>query len=390
MKLSPSPKHEATARTAFTLVELLVVIAIIIVLVSLLMVGVFKALDTAYEAQTRTDVTQLAVAVQAFQTHYSVPYIPSRIILCENPANYFVGGNPANGYLTPLHQDSLDYLQRVFPSIARPTLATSVWASTGIDWNGDGVIADGAISLSVYPSATPVVCNGAALEGEQCLVFFTGGIPSQATGTMVGFSTDPTNPAVGANRVPPFFDFRSNRLQVIAGTAPSFPSYQDGYGKTPYAYFSSYKSSNGYNRYVYISNPYLPLVPGSPITSDCQALQNYGANGTAVFPYCQAGMGSVTSPPGPAVGPPAYLNPQSYQIISAGKDNVFGSGTVVQGYPGYVTTNQIWVSNFLWTPGNAGAFYPQGQKLPSPQGQTGSGYDDVANFYDRLLGVPTQ
>jgi len=34
MKLPPTPKHEATARTAFTLVELLVVIAIIVILVS--------------------------------------------------------------------------------------------------------------------------------------------------------------------------------------------------------------------------------------------------------------------------------------------------------------------------------------------------------------------
>jgi len=192
------------------------------------MVGVFKALDTAYEAQTRTDVTQIAAAVQAFQTHYSVPYIPSRIILCENPANYFIGGNPANGYLTPLHQDSLDYLQRVFPSIARPTLATSQWASAGIDWNGDRAIADPPMGgpaplvpgISVYNplngSGSVVPCNGFLLEGEQWPgLFHWGEFRVQRPNTVTGFSTNPSNPAdLIASRVPPFFDFRSDRLKM--------------------------------------------------------------------------------------------------------------------------------------------------------------------------------
>src|SRR5262249_40356507 len=143
-----------------------------VVLVSLLMVGVFKALDTAYEAQTRTDITQIAAALESFKTKYQVSYIPSRLILCENYLNYFVGGNPANGYYTPLHQDSLEYLQKIFPRIS-----TSGWATVGIDWNGDLAIADPPMSLSVYPIGT-VPCNGWLLEGEQCLVFFAGGIPS--------------------------------------------------------------------------------------------------------------------------------------------------------------------------------------------------------------------
>ena len=49
---------------AFTLVELLVVIAIIIVLASLLLAAVFKALDLANEAATRTDITQIASGVK--------------------------------------------------------------------------------------------------------------------------------------------------------------------------------------------------------------------------------------------------------------------------------------------------------------------------------------
>ncbi len=289
-----------TGRAAFTLVELLVVIAIIIVLASLLLAAVFKALDMAYEAQTRTDITQLGAALQSFETKYGVNYVPSRIILCENPANYF---NPSTGQAwTQLHQDSLDYLQRVFPRISSPTLAQSQWALAGIDWNGDGVIQDLPMAcpgftptgLSVYNPATGtsslLSCNGFLLEGEQCLVFFAGGIPRPTPSgvTMTGFATNPSNPAdLNSDRVPPFFDFKSDRLLQwvpqppyappgVVGTAPGFPSYKDGYGKTPYAFFSSYKTSNGYNRYVNISNPYMPLNPtppgAGPASSDCQAL----------------------------------------------------------------------------------------------------------------------
>src|SRR5262245_45036326 len=109
MKLPPTSQQKtavASVRTAFTLVELLVVIAIIVVLVSLLMVGVFKALDTAYEATTRTDVTQLAAAVQAFQTHFQVPYVPSRLVLCKEWVHYY----SPTGFKSQLHQDSFEYL----------------------------------------------------------------------------------------------------------------------------------------------------------------------------------------------------------------------------------------------------------------------------------------
>src|SRR6516165_4012388 len=102
MKLQRS-QGKQTFRTAFTLVELLVVIAIIIVLVSLLMVGVFKALDSAYEAQTRTDVTQLGVGIAAFQEHFKVTGKPppSRLVLCKLLGNYY---NPGTGQpWTPLH-----------------------------------------------------------------------------------------------------------------------------------------------------------------------------------------------------------------------------------------------------------------------------------------------
>src|SRR5438552_9523687 len=90
-KQRPASKQRTTARMAFTLVELLVVIAIIIVLASLLLAAVFKGLDLANEAATRTETTQLAAAIESFKTKNGA-YPPSRIILCKNYANYFNGG----------------------------------------------------------------------------------------------------------------------------------------------------------------------------------------------------------------------------------------------------------------------------------------------------------
>jgi len=99
--------------------------------------------------------------------------------------------------------------------------------------------------------------------------------------------------------------------------------------KLPYAYFSSYKTTNGYNRYFSTYN-----------NSDCANL--------GVWPYYPtAGSGSA---------PPAkYHNPKSFQIISAGKDNTFGCGTV---------------NSSPWSPGNASREME----------------DDMSNFYDSALG----
>src|SRR5437879_9454511 len=113
-KQRPASKQRPTARMAFTLVELLVVIAIIIVLASLLLAAVFKALDLANEAATRTEDTQLSAAIESFKTKYQAGYPQSRLVLCKQKANYFL---PSGAYKSQLHQDSLEYLQRVWPRL---------------------------------------------------------------------------------------------------------------------------------------------------------------------------------------------------------------------------------------------------------------------------------
>ncbi len=292
------------ARRGFTLVELLVVIAIITILMSLLLAAVMRSVIKTEEVKSRNDISQLSQAIESFKTKFHVEQPPSRLVLANSKAGYF----KADG-VTPIdavHGDSWNYLNRVWPRLN--------WAS-GINWGGT---------------------NGQNLEGEQCLVFFLGGIPSG--GACTGFSTNPANPtAAGGDRIT-FYDFPVNRLTAGPG---GYLVYLDPYKKMPYAYFSAYKTANGYNRYA--------TAPFTAAKGDCPSLN--------VAPYAEGWNGSAT-----AGAPVNYLNPNSYQIISAGRDKTFGSGTVSP--------------STTWTFKAPGSF-------ASPPGS-----DDMANFHDRFLGIP--
>jgi prepilin-type N-terminal cleavage/methylation domain-containing protein len=245
------PRQER--RDGFTLIELLVVIAIIAVLVSLTTAAVMKALSKGPETVTRTEIGQLETAVENFKTKYKVDYVPSRIVLFSSRGSYTLTNQ--------LHKDSVDYIERVWPRIA--------WATTTMNWGGT---------------------NGATLEGHQCLVFFLGGV--QSGGGCLGFSTDPTNPtAAGGDRVS-FYEFKPDRLKAVQG---SYLSYLDPYKglTTPYAYYSSYKTTNNYNP--------------------------YGGNDNAGI---GAQVYKVTT-----TAPIRYNKPDSFQIISAGADKNFGTDT---------------------------------------------------------------
>jgi hypothetical protein len=250
------------------------------------------------EARTRHEIVMLETAVEVFRAVFR-GYPPSRIRLSET-------GRYRKG--EPLDEDSRAFLERCWPKID--------WAN-GIDWNGNG---------KVDP---PEGGGDVVLEGDQCLVFFLGGIPKRQGEAfdLQGFSADPDDPArPGGQRHGPFFDFRPHWLAAPRGGP--FPSYLDPHGRQPFAYFSSYGRRNGYNPYG---------------GTDCPTL--------GVWPYAAS--------LGPA---PAYHNPASCQILSAGADGRFGPGTVLPG-------------GRTWMPESAGETPPEGR-------------DDQSNFHDGLLGEP--
>ncbi len=361
------PYRRRSERRGFTLVELMIVIAIISVLVSLVSAAVWKAVASANRVRNQNEIRQLALAVENFKQKYGV-YPPSRIVLCEKYDYYFVNNNRASGvFKSTLHGDSVAILQQIWTRINFDFLnkAGLTTRGIGIDWNGNGQLDDGQVLL----------------EGDQCLVFFLGGIPGPPASTpfTTGFSTNPQNPAfhtiaVGSETNAPLFEFSSDRLTrntprnapYSVSTDPRNPlpvaplhySYLDTYRGAPYAYFSSNKTRNGYNRYFSIALLSNTTTP----TSDCDSL--------GVWPYAEG------------LNPPRYLNPNSFQIISAGANGTmqavhnmgFGQGTNLN------KNSPIW-STILAGGTEANRGYNEPVSAP-PQ----AGIDDQSNFHESTLG----
>jgi prepilin-type N-terminal cleavage/methylation domain-containing protein len=345
-----TPQTRPGTRRGFTLIELLIVIAIIGVILSLIAAAVVQAQRKGRQTGNRIDIGQLEVAIEQFKQKFGA-YPPSRIRLCESLAYYDLSVNASGQPVNQVDTDSVQFITQMFPRID--------W-STGINWTGSLTFPNPA------PAQQGVDGPGAiTLEGDQCLVFFLGGIPNAVLPpACLGFSSNPKNPAaITQDRIGPFFEFDSKRLvllRISANPYNRYYSYADAYCTTdgngtlipgsglPYAYFSSYKNPSGYMRYFTFFQ--LGLQPPYPLgqngtlpfnTSDCASL--------AVYPYFES-----ATPLGNK-----YLKPNSFQIISAGLDGQFGAG----GGP--------------WNATTGGSYYPNGP----------GGYDDQANFTGSLIGA---
>jgi len=272
-------------RQGFTLIELLVVIAIIAVLMALVTAAVIGLLSKGPELATVHEVRQLEVALTAFQQHFKLRSPPPSLLYLSNNRDDY---NTSNA----LMRDSLQYLNAMFPRLQ--------WK---IDTNGDGMPDTPNPNLK-WAASVPV--GGTILEGDQCLVFFLGGMPTVSPNDCLGFSSDPSNPTSQNGDRQTFYEFKTNRLVDLHGNG--FFSYIDEYNSgKPYLYFSSGKRAGGYNAY---------RLGNSPPQSDCQAFDGTGP-ARWVFPYAQAFT----------TMPQRYLNSNTFQIISAGQDGIFGGGT---------------------------------------------------------------
>jgi len=315
----PRTRTHRPARSAFTLIELLIVIAIIALLVALSTAAVMKALEVARRSETSTEVTKLDAALKvAMQRYSNTNSLPSRLIL-HNDLSKYSYQNP--GPISPLEKRSAEALRKMFG----PRFLTTVNPNTGIpltDGNGKPLW-----PRNTGPTAwtgwdgTGNMANSFTLEGQQCLVFYLGGVTTTTPArACLGFSSDPLNPmlATGDNRIGPFFEFKQQRLLPGNTSNPNpntygtnaFFVYLDAYHPAsdplakPFAYFSSTTATNTYNPYYNAAVPALA-------TSDCQSL--------GVWPYIESAGN--------------YINPSGFQIISAGLDGVFGVGGGPPGSP---------------------------------------------------------
>jgi len=310
MRLIPVQKRNALKRKGFTLIELLVVITIIVILMALTLGVISKVYSFLDETKVVSEVNRLAVGCNQFKSTFG-RYPPSKILLAEQGAVYqsILGPTPPAppaGYTTAQFQAlaaySVEYLSSIFPGI---NLTGNIH-----DWNGN---------------LTPGENGYVILEGQQCLVYFLGGMIYNGSAP-IGFNTDKTNPTFGSTgaRLGPFFDFDASRFSTT-GVFPAYPAYKDVYG-TPYAYFAAKSPGlNNYpNRYV-PNNPMLAALLGP---NDCESLTtSTTSTGTLYFvPYFDG-----TVPPVPPVNWVSsngfkFSKSDTFQIVSAGKDKQFGTG----------------------------------------------------------------
>lgn len=168
-------------RRAFTLVEMLVVILIMSILVTLVTLGVTRAMRYASEVGTKTEMAQIeqALGVAALDLG-RVPYIPSYLILKPRPGDY----NTSN----PWEAMSLRLLKQMFPN----------WTSAS------------------WPQGT--------LNATQAYVFILGGRSGNE-----GFHAtdgDPWSNAPG-KRKGPYFNFKIERLVPPTPGPGIICSYKD-------------------------------------------------------------------------------------------------------------------------------------------------------------------
>jgi prepilin-type N-terminal cleavage/methylation domain-containing protein len=310
----------AAVRRAFTLVELLVVIAIVAILLALVTAAVMSVMNKGPDAADLAEIKELEMKLAQFKARHGV-YPPDYVKLCHFETDY----NPAN----PLDMASRQILERIWNGLFKYSYSATdpvrnmplPWAGYDSTWK--------PVQLHQHPDPSVQTAAGAPqrcviLQGDQCLVFFLGGPQG-----IFGFSDsktsydsvnkfawgplDPFNhPKFGGANVGKIqdYEFHTSRLTPRITKDPSnafdpymkmneFPSYLDNWEKKPIVYFVG-GNKKTYNEFLHWNK--LPQFSHGIVDLDVQPYFKSIVNGK----------------------PRGYLNPESFQIITAGKDNLFG------------------------------------------------------------------
>jgi type II secretory pathway pseudopilin PulG len=373
------------------LVELLVVIAIIALLAALLVGVVVRVQDTGKELQTRAELSQLDTAISAFKSKLNMP-----------PPSH--GGDPQSGCF------------RLCTSYASGRDANGNWIFTGgFNANSPEILALGHMFPRINfadtglrrprPDGTPVATTDpdqgnytvpavapVLLDPNQCLVvFLSGGAFTEYT----GFSTDPAQPFKysadpNSKRMSgtPFFEFPRNRMKAYDSTLnPSQSHLHRIYDMSPGC---SLSNDDRYRRFPnedprrYQHPWFVDVWSGGDIDGMPYLYLSSGPNGNGypttplqTVPFGLAWPTNVVGTEPWFVADTVsgfmafresntkFINPNTWQIVSAGPNNRFGPGSA-----------QL----------NNGVFRLFRPEQP-PYSLGDAGGDDMTNFHPRKLGI---
>jgi prepilin-type N-terminal cleavage/methylation domain-containing protein len=263
----PSPRggnfSTCRVRSAFTLVELLVVIGIIAILAALVTPAVMRAQATARNAAIKAEIDMLHMAIMNYKNQYgSFPPCYD-----ANPAAPLTSGN-----ITSLAQK---HLQRLFPRCLTVSGSTGQFA--------------GSVPL------TPANSLAAWLSG---------------------YSDDPTNPLTASPKQK-LYDFDQSRLcstdnasaaALLASRLVYFPTGKPG---SPYIYIVSGTAGSAYGT---VAAPSPIPVAATVYLAKATTADPVALNFTTVSAERQVLATGTT-----------FFNPDSFQILCAGRDEQFGT-----------------------------------------------------------------
>lgn len=286
----------ATTRAAFTLVEMMVVILIIGILAGLISAAAFQGLKAARKAVVVTEVDGLATSLTTYKTDYGA-----------FPPNCGQAGADRTGRV-------MAHMRRRFARYNPIQGSDSGYSDMRDRIAGQGAYS-GIQGYNYYDSTgtlQPLDFN--TLDQAEALVYWLGGPPTpyDSSGNrlgstkLFGFSADVTDPfkALGS-RLQKVFAFDEKRLVDIDGDGwlEYIPDLRvDTTFAAPYVYFDFGTYASGATFYAYPYSSSSPPLSFGPVGM----IAEWGV----AQPYWE----SSTS----------YANPQSFQIVCAGPDSIYG------------------------------------------------------------------
>lgn len=283
-------------RRGFTLVELLAVIVIIGILVSLVSVAVMNARVTAQKAQITAEIQQLDMAMSRLASESGNALPPDFSFAQSAGMDFFVKGEMKR------------YMEKRFPRYSGRNIAGAIDVLYKMSPPGN--------PPSHWRKASKSQFDAFTLDPAEAIVFWLGGLsvpPGEDSTKLRGFSANPALPLEGpaqSKRIDGLYDFNEERLVDRDGDGwyEYIPPGNIGAGNgPPYVYFSSRSYANLADNNGNLDPKLAPLVRYP--RQDSANVSEWGF----ATPYRSSD------------GPKAWVNPKSFQIISAGLDGNFGN-----------------------------------------------------------------